>query len=487
MTAPSPGNSRPQHAATRARRRPPARTRPGPPPEAGAAARLRALAEQHGMAVTAEQVSPTITVTTVTDGGRFVLRHDDFLGAAAEGTRIDLDEADAYLGAWRAYPGLPALALLDWVRRGPDDPAQLSLSAARALAADCGLVAEPVRAAGQPFIVFRHPGLSGTVLACRPGDPAASAGPVTVPVPSIGTYLRLYQAAVKPHWLTALGKRGEWASQLTAIVPYLINGTSLYSADARRHVDAAASAAGTDDDRAVKDLLRRAWAAAGPFAPAPDREAALVRVIGDLVPRYQQITGDGARYAAEVAHASDPEWGWIYQYVREHPDILTAPGARPHDGRAARRRRKRPGRTAEGRRPVGNGNAAFDAGDYPAALDSGRPRRDRRPRPRPPLGADPRRDPGEERRSRGAPQTAIPARAGRACRRDRRAHTAAGSGSRRRARRGRPQRERGPWPRPRRQRPARRAVPAGRPGWTGRGRAVPSRNSRRATDCACRT
>ncbi len=74
----------------------------------------------------------------------------------------------------------------------------------------------------------------------------------------------------------------------------------------------------------MKDELRRAWAAAGPFAPAPDREADLVRIIGDVVPRYQQITGDGARYAAEIAHASDPEWAWIYQYVRDHPDILTA-------------------------------------------------------------------------------------------------------------------------------------------------------------------
>ena len=320
------------------------------------------------MAVTAEQVSPTITVTTVTDGGRFVLRHDDFLGAAAEGTRIDLDEAEAYLGAWRAYPGLPALALLDWVRRGPDDPAQLSLSAARAVAADCGLVAEPVRAAGQPFIVVRHPGLSGTVLACRPGDPAASTGPVTVPVPSVGTYLRLYQATVKPHWLTALGKRGEWASQLTAMVPYLINGTSLYSADARRHVDAAAHAAGTDDDRAVKDLLRRAWAAAGPFAPAPDREAVLLRVIGDVAPRYQEITGDGPRYAAETAHASDPEWDWIYQHVRDHPDILTA--ATPtHDALEQRDAGERAQAEAEGNALSAAAKAAFDAGDYPAALD----------------------------------------------------------------------------------------------------------------------
>ena len=340
----------------------------GTAPEADAHAVLHALAEQHGMAVTAEQVSPTITVTTVTDSGRFVLRHDDFLGAAAEGTRIGLDEAEAYLGAWRAYPGLPALALLDWVRHGPEDPAQLSLSAARAVAADYGLVAEPVRAAGQPFIVVRHPGLSGTVLACRPGDPAASAGPVTVPVPSVGTYLRLYQAAVRPHWLTALGKRSEWANQLTAMMPYLINGTSLYSAEAHRHVDAAANAAGMDDERAVKDLLRRAWAAAGPFSPSLDREAVLLRVIGDVAPRYQEITGDGPRYAAETAHASDPEWDWIYQYVRENPDILTAPTP-TRDALEQRDAGERAQAEAEGNDLSAAAKAAFDAGDYPAALD----------------------------------------------------------------------------------------------------------------------
>jgi hypothetical protein len=340
----------------------------GPPPEADAHAVLRALAEQHGMAVTTEQVSPTITVTTVTDGGRFVLRHDDFLGTAADGTRIDLDEAEAYLGAWRAYPGLPALALLDWVRRGRDDPAQLSLSAARAVAADCGLVAEPVRAAGRRFIVVRHPGLSGTVLAWRPGDPAASTGPVTVPVPSVGTYLRLYQAAVKPHWVTALGKRGEWAGQLTALVPYLISGTSLYSEQAGRHVDAAAHAAGMDDDRAVKDLLRRAWAAAGPFRPTPDREALLLRVIGDVAPGYQEITGDGPRYAAETANASDPEWDWIYQHVRDNPDILTA--ATPtRDALEQREAGERAEAEAEGSALSAAAKAAFDAGDYPAALD----------------------------------------------------------------------------------------------------------------------
>jgi N12 class adenine-specific DNA methylase len=339
-----------------------------PPPEMSTAARLRALAEQYGMAVTTEQVSPTITVTTVTDSGRFVLRHDDFLGAAAEGTRIDLDEAEAYLGAWRAYPGLPALALLDWVRRDPDDPAQLSLSAARAVAAGCGLVAEPVRAAGQPFIVVRHPALSGTVLACRPGDTVASTGPVIMPVPSIGTYLRLYQAAVRPEWVTALGKRGEWASQLTAMVPYLINGTGLYSAEACRHVDAASHAAGTGDDRAVKDLLRRAWAAAGPFSPSPDREAVLLRVIGDVAPRFQEITGDGPRYAAETAHASDPEWAWIYQHVRAHPDILTA-AAPTHDALEQRTAGERAQAEAEGNALSAAAKAAFDAGDYPAALD----------------------------------------------------------------------------------------------------------------------
>lgn len=190
-------------------------------------------------------------------------------GAAAEGAWLGLDEAEAYLGAWRAYPGLPAPALLDWIRRSPGAPAQLSLSAARALAADCGLVAEPVRAAGQPFIAVRHPGLSGTVLACRPGEPTASAGPVTVPVPAVGAYLCLYQASADPRWVTALGGRGELVSQLTEMIPYLIAGTSLFSADARGHVDAAADAAGAGDGGTVKDLLRRAWAVVGPFAPTP--------------------------------------------------------------------------------------------------------------------------------------------------------------------------------------------------------------------------
>jgi hypothetical protein len=339
----------------------------GPPPEAGAVARLRALAAQHGLTVMADQVAPAITLLTVTDGDRIVLRHDGISGTRADGLPVGLDEADAYLGAWRAYPGLPVRALLDWVRRSPDDPAQLSLSAARAVAADCGLVAEPVRAAGQPFIVFREPGRSGTVLACRPDDAAASTGLVTVPVSAIGAYLRAYRAAVEPRWLTAFGERGDWAGQLAALVPYLINATSLYSAEARRRVDAAADAAALDDGATVKDELRRAWAAAGPFAPAPDREAVLARVIADVAGRYQQITGDGPRYAAEVAHASGPEWDWIYQYVRDHPDVLTA--ATPtHEALTQRDADERAQATAEGEALSKAAKAAFDAGDYPAAL-----------------------------------------------------------------------------------------------------------------------
>ena len=152
------------------------------------------------------------------------------------------------------------------------------------------------------------------------------------------------------------------------MMPYLINGTSLYSAEACRHVDAAVHAAGTDDDRAVKDMLRRAWAAAGPFSPSPDREAVLLRVIGDVAPRYQEITGDGPRYAAETAHASDPEWDWIYQHVRENPDILTA-AAPTRDALEQREAGERAQAEAEGNALSAAAKAAFDAGDYPAALD----------------------------------------------------------------------------------------------------------------------
>jgi N12 class adenine-specific DNA methylase/superfamily I DNA/RNA helicase len=340
----------------------------GTPPEAGAAARLRPLAARHGLTVTADRLSPTNELITVADDQRrIVLLHDDISETRADGIRIGLDEADAYLSAWRAYPGMPARALLDWVRRSQDEPEQLTLSAARAIAEDCGLRAEPVRAAGQPFIVFRERGRAGTVLACRPSAPAASTGLVTVPVPSIGAYLRAYRAAVQPRWRTIYGERDDWASELAALAPYLISATSLHSAEAHRHVAAAADAAVQGDHGSVKDELRRAWAAAGPFTPAPDREAALVRIITDAVPRYQQLAGDGARYAAEIARASDPEWDWIYQWVREHPDILTA--ATPtHEVLEQRDASERAQATAEGEALAKAAKDAFDAGDYPAAL-----------------------------------------------------------------------------------------------------------------------
>jgi hypothetical protein len=338
-----------------------------PQGQADAATRLRALAGQHGLTVTADRLSPANTLITITDGDRAVLLHDDISGTKAGGIRIDLREADAYLVARRDYPGLPAGALLDWVRRSPDAPAQLSLSAARSIAEDCGLVAQPVRAAGQPFIVFREPGCSRAVLAYRPASPAASSGLVTVPVPAIGAYLRAYREAIPPRWAAVFGKRDDWASQVTALAPYLIGGTSLHSAQARRHVAAAADAAARDDHGTVKDELRRAWAAGGPFAPAPDREAALVRIISDVVPRYQQITGDGARYAAEIAGASDPEWDWIGQWTRDHPQILTATPPSPEVAKQRDADERAQG-AAEGKALSEAAKAAFDAGDYPAAL-----------------------------------------------------------------------------------------------------------------------
>ncbi len=338
-----------------------------PQGKADAATWLRALAGQHGLTVTAERLSRTNTLITITDGDRTVLLHDDISGTQAGGLRIDLGEADAYLAARRDYLGLPARALLDWVRRSPDAPAQLSLSAARAIAEDCGLSAQPVRAAGQPFIVFREPGCTRAVLACRPAGPAASSGLVTVPVPAIGAYLRAYREAIAPRWTAVLGKRDDWASQVTALAPYLIDGTSLHSVQARRHVAAAADAAALDDHGTVKDELRRAWAAAGPFAPAPDREADLVRIITDVVPRYQQITGDGARYAAEIARASGPEWDWIGQWTRDHPQILTAAPPSP-EAVSQRDTDERAWAAAEGKALSEAAKAAFDAGDYPTAL-----------------------------------------------------------------------------------------------------------------------
>ena len=207
---PEPGS--PAEAAAVTQQAPGAGNSSRPQGKADAVTGLRALAGQHGLTVTAEQLSRTNTLITITDGDRTVLLHDGISGTQAGGIRIDLGEADAYLAARRDYPGLPARALLDWVRRSPDAPAQLSLSAARAIAEDCGLTAQPVRAAGQPFIVFREPACARAVLAGRPDGPAASSGLVTVPVPAIGAYLRAYREAIPAalaHRLRQAGRLGQ--------------------------------------------------------------------------------------------------------------------------------------------------------------------------------------------------------------------------------------------------------------------------------------
>ena len=192
-----------------------------------------------------------------------------------------------------------------------------------------------------------------------------------------------------------------------------------------------------------------------------------------MAPRYQEITGDGPRYAAETVHASDPEWDWIYQYVRDHPGILTARHAHPvaRWSSATQANAPRPKQKADALSAAAN--AAFNAGDYQAALDL--------------ADQGETADPGRARRweqIRGAirekaaaaghaPQPAIPERSAPTAPEARRAPSAAGGGSHRRTRCGGRQRERGRGSRRGRRRPARRVVPAGRPGWPGRERAVP--------------
>src|SRR6266568_2154751 len=111
-----------------------------PQGKADAATWLRALAGQHGLTVTAERLSRTNTLITITDGDRTVLLHDDISGTQAGGLRIDLGEADAYLAARRDYLGLPARLL----------PAAWSPSRCRRSARTCAPTGKPSRRAGPP-------------------------------------------------------------------------------------------------------------------------------------------------------------------------------------------------------------------------------------------------------------------------------------------------------------------------------------------------
>ncbi|GIJ29997.1 hypothetical protein Vqi01_51590 [Micromonospora qiuiae] len=52
------------------------------------------------------------------------------------------------------------------------------------------------------------------------------------------------------------------------------------------------------------------------------RQRQLVLALEQYGPGYQHLTGDGVRYAAEAARATDQEWDWMASYAQANPQVL---------------------------------------------------------------------------------------------------------------------------------------------------------------------
>ena len=80
-------------------------------------------------------------------------------------------------------------------------------------------------------------------------------------------------------------------------------------------------------------------------------------------PGYHRVTGNGARYVAEIVGATRDEWDWISVYAAEHPEVYAAPAEirNPQQWAALRRQQGEAAFTAA--------KTACDSGDYAAAYD----------------------------------------------------------------------------------------------------------------------
>lgn len=313
---------------------------PGAEPEASMTM-LEELAALHGLTVQPSPHAPGFR--SVMDGTRTVLLQGDGLGTKVGGIWLADGDIPAYLAAYRTWPGLPPPALAAAIAPSGVQP-PLTLTAARALAARHGLQAVPAHGGGRPFITIFEPGFAAwPVLSWEPGSPAASAGPVTVPAAAVDAWLAAYRHAVPGPPRSA---------EHVLLAPYLIEGTTLTSARVQDAVQAGD--------------LRRADDAAGPYTPGPYREAVLTRTTSDIAGRYHQMTGDGPRYAAEVAKAAHREWDWVYAWARVQPGMLdTVPDPEQIQHRD---RDEREQAVAAAKEKSRRAKAALDAGDQDGAL-----------------------------------------------------------------------------------------------------------------------
>ena len=302
---------------------------PEPPAGPWSAARLRQLAEAHGLAAATDRTGGTLTVT-VHDQGRTVLLHDDLNGTVAGGRRLNPGQVAAYVAAYASHPQLPPRCLLDLARNDPAEPTSLTLTAARETAARHGLEVRVRRSGGRSYINFCEPsafhGFGGNkytpVLSYPAGAGSAYHGPCAVPVAAIDSYLGAYRASVPTATFAALEPM-DCGYRAVPLTPHLIDGSGLFIPAVRDRWRAALTAA---RDRNAAEVFRLLDEAEGltPVSLTPEREAELTAAIRRHAARYRTAEDPAARLATDELRNLDITWreqGWVRDYIAAHPEV----------------------------------------------------------------------------------------------------------------------------------------------------------------------
>ena len=334
------------------------------------AADLRQLAAAYLLSIDTGPAGARGTqLTVVHDHGRTVLLHDDVSGTSAGGYRLDPGDVPAYLAAYLRHPQLPPRCLADLARQDPAAPGGLTLAGARETAARHNLEVRVRRVAGQSYITFCEPGITGLpVLSYPAGTGSALHGPSTVPVAAIDSYLFTYRRSIPAAMFTApAAAPPDWARRVTQLTPHLIDEGGYFIRAARDHLHTALAAARDGNTDEAARLLAQAEAATLPLTPSPEREAELIAIITQHTARYG-YTDDPAGYMARAVppllDASDREWDWVRSYISAHPEVREHPAqdepaaqaGQPDDGRQQAAGKSR------------QAKAALESGDFEQAL-----------------------------------------------------------------------------------------------------------------------
>ena len=334
------------------------------------AADLRQLADAYLLSIDTGPTGARGTqLTVVHDHGRTVLLHNDVSGTSAGGYRLDPGDVPAYLAAYLRHPQLPPRCLAGLARQDPAAPSGLTLAGARETAARHNLEVRVRRVAGQSYITFCEPGITGLpVLSYPVGTGSARHGPSTVPVAAIDSYLFTYRHSIPAAMFTApAAAPPDWARRVTQLTPHLIDEGGYFIRAARDHLHTALAAARDGNTDEAARLLAQAEAATLPLTPSPEREAELIATITQHTAR-SGYTDDPAGYMARAVppllDASDREWDWVRSYISAHPEVrehraqdeAAAQVGQPDDGQQQAAGKSR------------QAKAALDSSDFEQAL-----------------------------------------------------------------------------------------------------------------------